>query len=323
MMGANVPGNIDNIRRVLVLGDNRLSTSILSGLSSNPSVDLELHLAVHQKSSSSPGSHVSVHTVDFTAESLNALFHELSPDIIFSTSHGGSFDQQKSIIDTAISVGISRFVPAEFGQDSQNTALHGRLPPLRGRWQCINYLKELGDKGAIEWVAPATGIQLDQAIISGNIGFDLKWQSVTVHGTGNEEFAASSTQWNGKVATAITSNWDNVKNQYLYAPGMITTVNTCLAALQNATGQKWERGDNDVEDMVREGERRIERGFPDAGMFLLEKSVLCDESLNTVGPFREKDAKRMLGMEGEKLEDVVKKVVHDFKHDGKGDCGCG
>ncbi|KAM3414267.1 hypothetical protein BST61_g10922 [Cercospora zeina] len=321
-MGANIPGNTDNIRKVLVLGDNRLPTSILSGLSSNPSVHLELHTAVHRIPSSS-NSHVSVHTTDFTAESLNALFHELSPDVIISTSHGGSFDQQNIIIDTAISAGVPRFVPAEFGQDSQNTALHDRLPPLKGRSQCINYLKELSDKGAIEWVAPATGIQLDQAIISGNIGFDLKWQSVTVHGTGDEEFAASSTQWNGTVAAAILSNWDHVKNQYLYVPGMITSVNRCLEALQTATGQTWERGDNDVEDMVREAERRIERGFPDAGMFLLEKSVLCDESLNTVGPFREKDSKQVLGLEGEKLEDMVKKVVHDFKHHGKGDCGCG
>ncbi|CAK1366878.1 unnamed protein product [Cercospora beticola] len=322
-MGSTPNGNIDTIRKVLVLGENRLSASILSGLSQASSTHYELHLAVHQKSSSSPNSRTSVHTTDFSTESLKAIFNELKPDVVFSTSHGGSFDTQRTIIDAAITAGVSRFVPAEFGQDSQNTALHDRLPPLKGRWKCIQYLKELSYKGTIEWVAPATGIQLDAAIMSGNIGFDLKWQSVTVHGTGEEEFAASSTQWNGKVAAAILKNWSSVKNQYLYVPGMITSVHTCLEALQNVTRQEWERGNNEVEDMVREAERRIERGFPDAGMFLLEKSVLCDEGLNAVGPFRERDGKRVLGLEGERVEDIVGKVVHEFQHHGKVDCGCG
>ncbi|GIZ48531.1 hypothetical protein CKM354_001158500 [Cercospora kikuchii] len=322
-MGSTANDNIDSIHKVLVLGDNRLSTSILSGISQASSTHYELHLAAHQKSSPSTNSHFSTHTTDFSNESLKAIFDELKPDVVFSTSHGGSFDTQKSIIDATISAGVPRFVTAEFGQDSQNTALHDRLPPLKGRWQCMQYLKELSDKGKIEWVAPATGTQLEQAITSGNIGFDMKWQSVTVHGTGEEQFAASSTKWNGRVAAAILENWNSVKNQYLYVPGMITSVNTCLAALQNVTGQEWERGNNEVEDLVREAERRIERGFPDAGMFLLEKSVLCDEGLNAVGPFRENDGKKVLGLEGESVEDVVAKVVHEFQHHGKADCGCG
>lgn len=290
---------------------------------SNDHSNTEIHQAVHLQSSLTTTSGLTIHKTDFSSESLRTLFCEVKPYALFSTFSGGSLEAQRSIIDSAISAGVQRFIPAEFGQDSQNTSLQQRLPPLQGRAKVIQYLKELSEGGKIQWVAVATGAQLDQALISGNIGFDMKWQSVTIHGTGDERFAASSTSWNGKVARAILEYWDKVKDQYVYAAGLITTANECLAALQDTTGQEWTRGNNDVEDMVREAEQRINRGFPDAGMFLLEKSVLCDESLGAVEPFQANDAKEVLGLQAEDLAGLVKSAVHDFRHHGKGDCGCG
>ena len=283
----------------------------------------ETHQAVHLQSSLTTTSGLTIHKTDFSSESLRTLFCEVKPYALFSTFSAGSLEAQKSIIDAAISAGIRRFIPAEFGQDSQNTSLQQRLPPLQGRAKVIQYLKELSKDDKIQWVAVATGAQLDQALISGNLGFDMKWQSVTIHGTGDERFAASSTSWNGKVARAILDHWDKVRDQYVYAAGLITTANECLSALQDSTGQEWTRGNNDVEDMVREAEQRINRGFPDAGMFLLEKSVLCDESLSAVKPFKDNDAKEVLGLQAEDLGSLVKRAVHDFRHHGKGDCGCG
>lgn len=35
------------------------------------------------------------------------------------------------------------------------------------------------------------------------------------------------------------------------------------------------------------------------------------------------DLREKLGLEGEKIEEVVKNVLHDLKHHGKGGCGCG
>ncbi|USW56133.1 Putative NmrA-like domain, NAD(P)-binding domain superfamily [Septoria linicola] len=315
----------NGIHAVLILGDNRLATSIISSLVHGTDTEARyaLHQAVHQQSLASATADLTIHPCDFSAGSLATLFGQIKPDVLFSTFSGGSLETQRTIIDAAVSSGIKRFVPSEFGQDSQNAALQERLPPLKGRSQVIDYLKELSKGDKIEWVAAATGTQLDQALISGNIGFDFKWQSVTIHGTGKEQFAASSTNWNGAVATGILRHWEQVKNQYLYASGLVTSANACLDALQTATGQNWETGTNDVEDMVREGQQRIDRGFPDAGMFLLEKSVLCDESLGAMKPFQQQDAKEKLGLSGEDLASLVKRTVHDFKHHGKGDCGCG
>ena len=226
------------------------------------------------------------------------------------------------MIDSAIEAGVSRFIPHEFGHDSLNEKIQDRLPPQRERARTIEYLRELASDGRISWVAVATGAVLDRGILSGNLGFDIKWQSATLHGKGSARFAASSSPWVGRVTLAVIEHWKDVQHQYLYASGMITSAGKVVGALEKARGKTFEVGRQDIDECVREAESRIEKGFPDAGMFLMERSVLYDESLDAVRPFDQTNAKIKLGLEEERLEDIIKSVMHDYEHHG-GNAGCG
>lgn len=296
--------------------DNRLASSLISGLSNN---NLSIHQSTHSQSILESTKDVTIHKIDTQPESLKLLLLALQPDIVFSTRSGGSFDHQKEIIDCIIEAKVPRFIPCEWGQDSLNEKVHERLPPQQERSRTIEYLRQ---QAGISWVAVATGYPLDHGLLSGNLGFDVEWQSATVHGTGNEKFAASSTSWPGRVALAVIEHWEELENQYIYASGLVTTANSILEDLRKQTGQEWTAGHVDIEDTIHEAERRLERGFPDASMFLMERSVLFDEKLDAVRPFIENDAKGKLGLEFEVLEPLVKRVLHDFKHHGKGGCGC-
>ncbi|KAK3074027.1 hypothetical protein LTR53_003866 [Teratosphaeriaceae sp. CCFEE 6253] len=307
------------IHKVLVLGNNRTTTSIFNALAKD---SVDVHLAVPRLSDALAGLNVQLHQCDLSRLSLGKLLGTLRPDLIVSTSGGGSFDVQRDIIEAALGTGVRRFVPAEFGHDSHNQALQHRLPPLAERARVIDYLRDLADQGRIEWVGIATGTPLDHGLQSGNLGFDLKWQSATLHGKGTERFAASSTGWIGRVVSQVVKQWDGVRNQYMYAAGLVTTANDVLECLERRTGQQWTADRGDVEDCIREAEQRVERGFPDAGMFLMERSVLYDEGLDAVGPFIGRDAKPVLGLGEEDVDDVVKSAVHAHKHLGKADCGC-
>ncbi|KAF2173920.1 hypothetical protein M409DRAFT_62136 [Zasmidium cellare ATCC 36951] len=272
---------------------------------------------------SDPWHNITVHKSDFAQPSLTSLFTTVAPDIIFSTQSAGSFSFQKELITTAIQTNIPRFVAAEFGHDTLNPKIQDRLPPYKEKAKVIEYLQEY--EKSIEWTAVATGcFPLDHVLITGTLGFDLKWQSAMIPGSGHEKFAASSSSWIGRVAHSIITHWSGVKNQYIYAAGMTVSGHEIMQSLQDQTGQTWEVGNVDVEDLVHEGERRFERGFPDAGMFLMERSVLFDKGLDAVRPSVERDAKEMLGLgvAGESLEDVIRDVVHEYEHRGHGDCGC-
>jgi hypothetical protein len=256
------------------------------------------------------------------------LFEAVQPDVLFSTQSAGSYDYQAAIINAAIAANVPRFVAAEWAHDSSNEVIQELLPPYRERARVIAYLRERGKESKIEWCAVSTGCDLERALISGNLGFDVKWQSATIHGEGTEQFAASSSAWPGKVACALLERWEDVKDQHLYVPGLLTTANDILDAFQSTAGddgqttQQWEANHVDVKESRREAEARMERGFPDAAMFLMERAVLFDNEVGAVKPIAEKDGKDELGLHAEELNSLVKKVVHEIKHHGSGGCGC-
>ena len=282
-----------------------------------------MHLVTAARSTPADAPQISHHKSNFSFDSLTSTFANIRPDVVISTSSGGSYDTQKCVIDACIAAQVPRFIPAEFGQDSLNDGIQKRLPPTGERAGVINYLQNIPKNEDFEWCAVATGYTLDHGLLSGNLGFDLKWQSATVPGNGSESFAASSAAWHGRVVKATLERWDSVQGQYLYAAGLTTSADAIKRDLQIASGKDWEVGYVDVEDILREAERRLDRGFPDAGMFLMERSVLFDERLGAERPFVEQDAKAVLGLEAEHLEGIIHSVLHQQKHNhGKADCGC-
>jgi hypothetical protein len=258
---------------------------------------------------------------DFSTTSLRSAL--AGQDLIISTTAGGDSDQQIDIIDAAVAAGVRRFMPHEFGHDTLNQKISRRIVKSAGRAKVIEHLRAVTTNTFdFEWIGVATGYTLDTGLISGNMGLDLEWHSATVHGTGNEIFAASSLQRVGQVVSRLILHWEEAKNQYIYAAGILTTANEVLRSAEKATQNDFTAGNYDVEDCIREGETRIERGFPDSGMFLLERSILYDEQLNAAEPFKTRSSNRVLELAPESVDTVVANAYHDFKHHGKPGCGC-
>lgn len=258
---------------------------------------------------------------DFSQASLESAL--AGQDLVISTTAGGDSDQQSCIIDAAIAAGVRRFIPHEFGHDTLNKGISGRILKSSGRAKVIQHLQKASENNiGFEWVGVATGYTLDTGLISGNMGLDLEWHSATIHGIGTETFAASSLQRVGQVVAAVIAHWDEVANQYIYAAGVVTSANEVLRSAEKATQREFTVGNYDVEECIREGEARIQRGYPDSGMFLLERSVLYDEELDAAEPFRTRSSNSLLQLDAESVESIVVNAYHDLKHHGKPGCGC-
>ncbi|KAI8936671.1 hypothetical protein NX059_007068 [Plenodomus lindquistii] len=236
---------------------------------------------------------------------------------------GGDAEIQLRIIEAATAVGVQRFMPHEFGQDTLNKEVQRRIVKYAGRFKVIKHLQNQYKEGPIlEWVGLATGYTLDTNLISGSLGFDMEWHSATIHGIGTEPFAVSSLHRVGQAVVRVVQNWDDVKNQYLYTCGTITSANEILRSAEKVTRREWTVGNYDVEECIREGEARIAKGYPDSGMFLLDRSILYDELLDASGPFRSRSANEVLHLSMESVEEIVQIAYHDLKHHGKPGCGC-
>jgi hypothetical protein len=181
-----------------------------------------------------------------------------------------------------------------------------------------------GTRGSsLQWVGIAVGCILDPVFLNGNLGFDLIWQSATINGTGDENFAVTSLKIVGVVVESVLRHWEEFKNQYIYAAGILTSANEIVTAFEKLTQSKWGVVHSDVEDCVREAQSRIERGFLSSGMFLLERSVLYDGSLHATKPFRCRRTNEILGLEPELVDEIAGQVFHDLRHRGRPSCGCG
>lgn len=154
------------------------------------------------------------------------------------------------------------------------------------------------------------------------MGFDIEWQSATFHGTGMEMFAASSLARIGQVVARVLAHWEKTKNQYIYAAGAVISANEVLKSVEEMTGQEFAVGSYGVEECVEEGWKRIERGYPDSGLALLERSILYDGQLNASAPFRIHNANDMLGLAPESANSMVTEAYHRLKHLGKPGCAC-
>lgn len=254
---------------------------------------------------------------------LKRVLSILSPpaDLVISTGHGGDYALQTLLVAACIEASISRFMPAEFGHDSLNPQVQTLLPPHVERAKVIEFLQDKSEQGRIEWIGLATGCDISRRLLDSNMGIDLQWQSATIFGSGSERFAASSPGFVSETIKAIISCWDDFRNQYLRISGLITSYREVIDALEEAMHCRFEAGYLEQDEGLNEAQRRIEGGWPDAGMFLLERSALADD-----GCFKgfEKDQGVMntLVLERESLATVISSVLHEFKHHGKGGCGC-
>jgi hypothetical protein len=261
-------------------------------------------------------------TSDFTPKSLREAF--AGQDLVISTMFGGDFEMQVSLIDAMVAAGVKRFIPHEFGHDTLNQGIQERIPKYAARAKVLEHLENNVSKGSpgFDWIGIATGYTLDTGLISGDLGFDMTWHSATVPGVGTELFAASSLERVGQVVRSVIQRWEQINSHYVYAAGVVTSANQVIRYAQSATGQKWTVGNHDVEDSVREGNARIERGFPDAGMALLERSVLYDEKLNASAPFRSRSSNDMLQLQPEEVQTIVETSYRDLQAHGKPGCAC-
>lgn len=154
------------------------------------------------------------------------------------------------------------------------------------------------------------------------MGIDITWQSATVFGRGDEESFSSSPEFVGAAVAAVVARWDGFAGRYLRVAGLRTSSEGVIAELERQTGKEFEIGRVEREEGVQEARKRIEGGWPDAGMFLLERSVLADEECFE-GFVADEGLREELDLEEQRLEEVIKSVLHDLKHHGKGGCGCG
>ena len=308
------------ILNITVVGTSPLSMGILRALShakprirSHPS---HYTVTVLTRTNQSPPHIHNVHhrTSDYTLASLTTAFQ--NEHVIISTYAPADTHFQTLMIDAAIAAHVPYFIPCEFSYDTQSARICDAFPPCAARAKILSYLREkCQENEKFQWTGIATGCLLENGLMDGLLGFDLVWRSATIYGYGGEEFPCSTVDGIGRAVLDVLEGLEDRKyaREYLYRSEFMTTQKEILMILKRVG--EWDVGRAEIGECVREGERRMEKGFFEGAMVLLERYVL----FGGIGELEH------WGDEGEKseLERVVKGVFEGLERGGKADCGCG
>lgn len=159
------------------------------------------------------------------------------------------------------------------------------------------------------------GCAFEEGLKGGLLGFDIKWRSATIYGDGMAKFYCSTLRAIGEQVEILLMNEEKTKDKYIYVAEFVTCQKAILGSLQRNGGVGWSVGRAELEECEREGQSRMEKGFWDGVMLLLERSLLFvgDEDERLPGESNSR----------EYLDEAVGEVLGRLESNGEQDCGCG
>ncbi|TRX94409.1 hypothetical protein FHL15_004564 [Xylaria flabelliformis] len=299
------------LKKVALFGANgNLGTEILKALVSSGHFELT---AIKRESSpySLPpafSSTVHIKTVDdsLSAASLEAVLRGQDAVIVSIPLRDPA--QHLRIADAAAAAGVRRVIPADYGScDSDSPRAQELVPLFKHKADVRARLQELADADAdFAWTSLVCGHFFDWGLRENFLHFDLQNRRADVLDHGKYR---SSTATLARVSEAIVAvladDKETTRNKVLFIQSFCVSQLDVLAALEKATGVKWELNFVESEAFIEEKRVKAQAGDREA----VEDLVFALGALDGNWETREGFSMELLGLENEDLDEVVKRVV--------------
>ncbi|KAK0118458.1 hypothetical protein ONS95_012743 [Cadophora gregata] len=225
-----------SIKNVAVIGGSgNLGPAVVQGLL-DTGFTVTVLTRLESKATFPPG--VKVHRTDY--DSASSLADALtSQDAVVSTIATAALGQQLKIIDAAVKAGVKRFIPSEFGVNTQKVT--GNIAKILGaKLAAQEQLKKAAAENPnFSWTGISTSMFFDWGLRVGSLGFSVKDQTATIFDSGNEPFTGTNLPTIGLAVASVLKNADTTANRYIDVASFVTTQNAILAVFQEETGKKW------------------------------------------------------------------------------------
>ncbi|RMZ74295.1 isoflavone reductase family [Pyrenophora seminiperda CCB06] len=291
------------IKNVIIIGaGGNLGPAILDAFLKESSFNTTV--LSRQNSTSTFPSGVKVIKADYDSlESLRDAFK--GQDAVISLVGGMALGDQKKLIDAAIAAGVKRFIPSEFGSNTDDARTRAVVPPFEGKSDTVKYLKS--KEKEISWTSIVTGPFLDWGLKTGFLGFDAASKTVSLYDNGEATISTTTLHQVGVTTVKVLEKEDLTKNQYVYVSEVQVSQKEILATVEKVTGAKWTVKNVSTKDVIAEGRAKLQKGdFSGIANLILGATYGKEEELGNFasqGLWNEK-----LGVKSEGLEETVKKA---------------
>ena len=296
----------ETLKNIIILGaGGNLGPSILKALTDDSFFTVSI---LSRKSSKSTfPSHLKVHTVDDDYPEDQLLEAFKGQDAVVCTISGYQIPQEKSIINAAVKAGVKRYFPSEFGANLANPKTAEALYFFGAKLETVKHLKEQESKG-LTWSGVVTGPFFDFCLKGGLLGFDIANHKATIFDGGNSKLSTTNLSTIGlSVAKSLHKPRDTA-NRYVYVASFTTTQNEILAAMEKATGKKWDVTHASTAEKIQEGKDLLSNGNM-SGILVQLQGVLFLDGIG--GDYaKEKGLDNdLLGLPAENFQETIDKVV--------------
>lgn len=225
-----------------------LGSPVIKGL-----LDAGFHVTALVRSNSSklPCEHANLtsKTVDFgSSETIVPALKGI--EVVVSCLSTAMMSSQNTLIDAANEAGVRRFIPAEFGMDSNNPHC-GRLPIVcESKVATRAYLEEKHRANpSFTYTAIANGLFLDWGLDTGFI-VGLKAHEATLYNGGDQRFSVTLLSDVVKAVVGVLRNLDATANRLVYIQSAATTQNELIRYAKEYDGKEWTTKTRDTKELL-------------------------------------------------------------------------
>ncbi|KAE8445916.1 hypothetical protein EG329_012695 [Mollisiaceae sp. DMI_Dod_QoI] len=295
---------MSSIKNVAVIGGSgNLGPSVIQAL-----LDSGFTVTALTRASSTATfpSNVQVRKVDYSSPSSIAAALA-GQDAVVSTIATLALTQQSSIIDEAVKAGVKRFIPSEFGLNTQKVT-GGAKKILGAKIQLQEQLAKAAEENkGFSWTGVSTGLFFDWGLKVGSLGFNLKDKTATIFDSGNEPFTGTNLPFIGRAIAGILSHPSETANKYLDVASFITTQNELLSLLEEQSGAKWKVEKKDTGETQKIADEKLAKGdYSSFGDYL---KVYLFRDGEGQSPKEGELANGVLGIGKEDLKETVKAAL--------------
>lgn len=244
-------------------------------------------------------------------ESLDSITEAFQgQDAVVSTIASAALATQLRLVEAAVKARVKRFLPSEFGSDTQNPKAR-TLPIFRDKIATQDALKKEGAAGSLTYTFVCTAPFFDWGIMVGFL-INVKAKSIDLFDGGDRTFSATTLPNVGKAVVGVLKRPEETKNRTVYVQDYSTTQKKLVAFGKKAAGSDgWTENVVAIDDCLKRGYEELQKPNPNPQIFALEfiKASVFGEGYG--GDFAGKLDNDLLGVK--ELSDAeVQEIVNKF-----------
>lgn len=232
-------------------------------------------------------------------------------DVAISSLSSARAEEQKKLIEAAVSVGVRRFLPSEFGSDSTH-ANNVNIPAFAGKVAVQKFLKEkVASNPAFSYTLVFTNPFWDFCVHEG-ILINAKEHTAVLGNGGDVPISVTRVPTVAKAVVGVLRNLEATRNRAVYVHEAVVTQKQMIEIVKDIDGQEWSTTVKDTEDIVKEAQQEMKRDKPDIRKAMIGFISQAIFGKNNGTDFSGKVDNKLLGIEeldGKGVERVMREIV--------------